>query len=432
MSSILHELELAFLRKHPDEATDHIELMNDDEALEFFETHPLDDVLPVWSRISPFMGVSVLPRLSQPYLKKLFSLLELRKSAALVENLSEDKKEYVFSSVNPSKKRQIESFLTYPEGSAGALMDTNIVYYHPDITVAETIARFKKSKRTGRRVIFISDSDNKLMGFVGIQELLFAEMKDKLQAHMQEVKAFVTELSSREEILDLLDAKRVSEIPVVDLNGLLVGIVRYDVIVSAAQEEASLDIQTMVGVSKDERALSPVWFAVQKRLPWLEINLVTAFMAAAVVGLFESTIAKYTALAVLLPVVAGQSGNTGAQALAVTMRGLALREISISQWPKVVFKEANVGFFNGVAVALTTSLGVFLWSHSWGLALIIGVSMVISMVLAGISGAAVPVVLTRVGLDPAQSSSIILTTITDIAGFFSFLGIASLLSSILD
>ena len=154
--------------------------------------------------------------------------------------------------------------------------------------------------------------------------------------------------------------------------------------------------------------------------------MITAFLAAAVVGLFESTITKYTALAVLLPVVAGQSGNTGAHALAVTMRGLALREIRIRQWPRVVFKEASTAFLNGLAVAATTALGLWVWSSSVGLAGVIGISMILSMVIAGVAGAAIPLLLTAARQDPAQSSSIVLTTVTDVAGFFSFLGIASL------
>jgi magnesium transporter len=170
---------------------------------------------------------------------------------------------------------------------------------------------------------------------------------------------------------------------------------------------------------------------VRKRLPWLQINLVTAFLAASVVGIFEETIARTTALAVLLPVVAGQSGNTGAQALAVTMRGLALREIRLRHWITVARKEVSVAFVNGIAVALTTSLGVYVWSRSAGIALVIGLSMVISMVAAGLSGAAIPMILTALKQDPAQSSSIVLTTVTDVVGFFSFLGIATMLAGML-
>ena len=164
-----------------------------------------------------------------------------------------------------------------------------------------------------------------------------------------------------------------------------------------------------------------------KRLPWLNINLLTAFLAAGVVGAFEDTIASVTALAVLLPVVAGQSGNTGAQALAVTMRGLALKEVNTTQWLKLAVKEAAVGAINGSAIAFVCAVAVIIWSQSLGLAAIIAISMIISMTIASVSGTIIPIILRRFGLDPAQSSSIILTTVTDIMGFMSFLGLATLL-----
>jgi magnesium transporter len=190
-------------------------------------------------------------------------------------------------------------------------------------------------------------------------------------------------------------------------------------------------MQAMFGAGRDERALSKVSFAIRKRLPWLEINLVTAFLAASVVGLFEGTIAKFTALAVFLPVVAGQSGNTGSQALAVTMRGLALREIRTRHWFRVSRKETLVGLLNGFVIALTTSLVVYIWMSSAGLAIIIGTAMVFSMVIAGLSGALIPIILQAFGQDPAQSSSIVLTTVTDVVGFMSFLGLATLLAGVL-
>jgi magnesium transporter len=170
---------------------------------------------------------------------------------------------------------------------------------------------------------------------------------------------------------------------------------------------------------------------VSKPPPWQHLNLAPAFIAASVVGLFAETIAKYTALAVLLPVVAGQSGNTGAQALGVTMRGLALREITLRHWLRVTIKEASVGLINGVAVALVTMAGVYIWSGSIGLCMVIGLAMVMAMVIAGVAGAIVPLLLSAVGQDPAQSSSIVLTTVTDIFGFFSFLGLATVFASML-
>jgi magnesium transporter len=221
-------------------------------------------------------------------------------------------------------------------------------------------------------------------------------------------------------------------LPVVDIEQRLVGTIQGQGLIDALREDLVTNMQTMVGVSKEERALSSSWFAVKKRLPWLQVNLLTAFLAAAVVGAFEGTIAKYTALAILLPIAAGQSGNTGAQALAVTMRGLTLREVTVKNWLRITLKELGAGLINGFATAITCGLGVYLWSKSVGLALIIALAMISSMAIAAVAGALVPLGLKRIGQDPALSSSIILTTITDIAGFMSFLGIATLLSGMLE
>lgn len=241
----------------------------------------------------------------------------------------------------------------------------------------------------------------------------------------------VMNMASREEVLDRVSAHKVSILPVVDAEFRVVGIIDQASLMRAAREEAASDIQSMVGVSREERALSPALFAVRRRLPWLNINLLTAFLAASVVGVFESTIAQFTVLAVLLPVVAGQSGNTGAQALAVVMRGLALREIRPRHASRVLVKEGVAGLLNGVAIAVVTCIGVYIWSGSAGLCLVIGMAMVISMLLAGLSGAAITLILSAMPQDPAQSGSIFLTTVTDIVGFFSFLGLATVFSRLL-
>jgi magnesium transporter len=271
------------------------------------------------------------------------------------------------------------------------------------------------------------DDGGSLVGRVDIQDLAIAAPETILERLAKPVQAAVLDVAPRQEVVQRIEQHRVSVLPVVNLHGRLLGVIHASALFAALQEETSLDIQTMVGAHKDERALSRVAFAVRKRLPWLQINLATAFLAAAVVGLFEDMIAKFTALAVLLPVVAGQSGNAGAQALAVTMRGLALREISVRQLPVVVLKEINVGLLNGIAVALVTALGVYAWSGSFGLVMVISVAMVVAMVVAGFSGALIPIALSRLGFDPAQSSTIVLTTVTDVVGFFSFLGTAVLL-----
>jgi magnesium transporter len=182
----------------------------------------------------------------------------------------------------------------------------------------------------------------------------------------------------------------------------------------------------MVGAGEDERALSPVSVVVRKRLPWLFVNLGTAFLASMVVGLFEGTIQKVTALAVLMPIVAGQGGNTGAQSLAVVMRGIALREILPGATGRLVRKEVFGALLNGLAVACATGLAVLLWDGRPGLMLVIALAMVVNMTAAGLFGAAIPLVLRALGRDPAQSASIFLTTVTDVVGFAAFLGFAVL------
>jgi magnesium transporter len=199
----------------------------------------------------------------------------------------------------------------------------------------------------------------------------------------------------------------------------------------AVQEEATSTLAQLGGASPDEKALSNPLFSVSKRIPWLSINLLTAFIASFVVGMFEGTIAKVTALAVLLPVVAGQSGNTGAQSMAVTMRGLALREIRPRHWLKIFFKEMRVGLLNGIAIAVLTGVAVFFWSKSIPLSLVIGTSMIISMIIASLAGGMIPIILTYFKKDPASSASVFLTTVTDVFGFLSFLGLATIFMKLL-
>jgi len=331
----------------------------------------------------------------------------------------------------PAKAKELEGLMVYPDDSAGAIMDPRFLTLHGYMTVRDALQRIRRHKPRFTRQLFVVDDQGRLEHMVEIQDMALSETGNTLVTLSKPVPAAVLITANREEVVAQFDSHKITDLPVVDVSGMLVGIIHHDAIVSAVKAESSADILTMVGANKDERAFSSPMFVVRKRLPWLQINLLTAFLAASVVGLFESTIAQFTALAVLLPVVAGQSGNTGAQALAVTMRGLALHEISTSHWRRVAMKEIGAGLVNGLAIALVTASGVLLWSSSFGLALVIGIAMVISMVAAGLSGVIIPIVLSSLGQDPAQSSSIILTTVTDITGFFTFLGIATLMTGML-
>jgi len=373
----------------------------------------------------------MLQQLPEAIVKQLLQYADPVHASRALVRLEEEERQRMMALVDSARQRELTSLVEYPEDSAGSLMDPRFLPLDESLTAREALHKIRKMKPKFTRQLFLINDEGLLLRMVEIHKLALADAEDTLAVLSQPILSMVTPTTTREEVVQELEQHRITDLPVVDIAGRLIGVIRYDALMEAVREETGVDMLTMVGASRDERALSPVGFVVSKRLPWLSINLLTAFLAASVVGLFEGTIAKFTALAVLLPVVAGQSGNTGAQALAVTMRGLALREIGTSQWLRVVRKEVGAGFINGVAIALMTSLGVFVWSASLGLALVIGVSMIIAMVSAAFSGVIIPIVLSRLGQDPAQSSSIILTTVTDVVGFFAFLGIATLLMNML-
>ena len=424
-------LQREFFSRYPLASIGPLEQMETADQLAIFERQPFTAMRPVWNRLSPDIARRLLRALPEPVVSETVRGLDPTRVANLLAGFEDHERERLLRLAGERIAREVREAMLYPPDCAGALMDTRARLFRERSTVAEVLARLRKDRRPGRSGFFVVDSDNHLLGWVEMQDLALAGPDDLVGDLVRPVEAVVQPMATREEVGEKLEEHRLSDLAVIDLDGRLVGVIRHATMVESEKARASVGIQTMVGVSKDERATSSVGFAVRKRLPWLQINLVTAFVAAAVVGLFESTIAQFTALAVLLPVVAGQSGNTGAQALAVTMRGLALREIRSAQWPRVVFKETNVGLWNGVVVALTTSVGVLIWSGSWGLGLIIATSMVLSMIIAGIAGAAIPIALTVLGQDPAQSSSIVLTTVTDVTGFFSFLGIATLMAGLI-
>ena len=425
------DLARLMLVEYADEAARLLELEKDADSAALLEHQPPDVSAAVIRCLTPDRAARVLSALGAEAFPAIVSSLDANRVASVLKRLDEAERERCLNALDPSLAEELRALGAYPNDTAGALMDPRVTSFRTDATVRDVVRRIRKFRNRRIQDIFLVDGEGKLVGAVSLQDVVMASSDTPLSDLVAGALVSVQGVSSREEVVETFEAHRVGSLPVTDFEGRLLGVLRQQEIVQAAQEKATASAVTMVGAGEDERALSSPWFAVRKRLPWLQVNLLTAFLAASVVGLFEDTIAKVTALAVLLPVVAGQSGNTGAQALAVTMRGLALREVRTRHWLRVATKEVVAGLANGCAVALTTSAAVYVWSRSAGLALVIGVSMVISMILAGLAGAAIPMILTALRQDPAQSSSIILTTVTDVAGFFSFLGIATLLSAML-
>jgi len=420
-----------FLLDYPHEAALSIETMAVDEVLAAVTSQPFYVLLPVWKRLVPRTGAKLLLEMPSDLVGQLLSELEPQDAIRLLSQMRPDQRESCMALLSESIQRELNEIMQYPENSAGRLMDTRIHAHHGSITAAQALDELRREQMKTQRSLFLVDQEGRLSAKVFLQDIAIADPQQTLASLSRPVTAVVQGTAPRDEVSELIEKHQLLDLPVVDMDGKMLGVITHSSLVQLSQEDTSSDVLAMVGASREERALSGALFAVKKRMPWLQINLLTAFMAAAVVGLFENTIASYTALAVLLPVVAGQSGNAGAQALAVTMRGLALREITVRHWLTVTFKEIRVGLVNGIGIAITCGLGVYVWSGSPGLVLIIVSSMILAMVAAGFAGAVVPVVLVRLGQDPAQASSIILTTVTDIAGFFSFLGIATLLGNLL-
>lgn len=420
-----------FLLDFPHETARLFEAMPADQAAALLSAQPPHAALRAWQALASDVAHEVLAKLPEPLALHLLAEAEPVATLSVLSQVEPGEREAWLSKLDKEVARELRDLLAYPDDCAARLMDTRVSPLRSGMSVADAIERLRLIKRSGLRELFVIDDEGRLAGRVEVQDLVLAARELPLADITRGVVAVVNELDPREDVVNILQQQPITALPVINVAGRFMGVIRQAELMAAVEEESSLDVLTMVGASPDERALSSPWFAVRKRLPWLQINLLTAFLAAAVVGLFESTIAQFTALAVLLPVVAGQSGNAGAQALAVTMRGLVLREISLRHWPKVLGKEAATGLINGLAVAATTGLAVYVWSRSLALVGVIVLAMVISMFAAGLAGALVPVLLRRFGQDPATASSIILTTVTDVVGFFSFLGIAALFAPLL-
>lgn len=428
----LHQkLHDAFFADHAEEAGQLLESLDPDDIVGLLESTPPRIVAELLSSMNPAVAADTLGRLQDEAGMQVLSALSPGDAANLLVRLKRKRQQALLHRLPPPLAKDIRLFMEYPAESVGSLMDVRAFALPEDLTVEEAVQQVRTRAPKDLHDIYIIDRRRHLVGLLSMRDLLLLDPDERLQSVMRRDLTYIHPMENRDQIVDLFAAQRFVTIPVVDLDERLLGVIKNEDIVKASQEDATADLQTMVGASRDERALSPVLFSVRKRLGWLQVNLVTAFLAALVVGIFEDTIARFTALAILLPVVAGQSGNTGAQSLAVVMRGLALRDIRPAQWLRVTVKEGGVALLNGIAVAATTSAAVFLWSHSFGLTMVIGISMVASMCIAGLSGAVIPIVLQSLNQDPAQSSSIILTTVTDIVGFFSFLGLATVFSHLL-
>jgi len=421
--ALVHE----YVRLFPSEAASRIERMAPEEIVPVFALVSPPELAEIVSRMDPDVVADCVADMDPDMIHTVFTRLEPVNGVAVFARMDRQDLRRALSCLPKHQATEYQALMSYPGESAGSLMDSRITMFREGSTVEEALAQLRAVKGRNILDLCVVDPENRLVGLVSVHRLVQADLGARLAELVTGESTRIPDMAPRDEVVELIEKNKITTLPVVNADGYLLGAIRHDTLFKAAQAEITEDLQTMFGAGREERAWSSVSFSVRKRLPWLEVNLLTAFLASFVVSLFEDTIAQITALAVFLPIVAGQSGNTGSQALAVAMRGISLREIRTGNWWRLMRKEAAIGFINGVAVAATTGLAVGIWTGIPGFGLVIGVSMVASMVIAGIAGAVIPILLNALGQDPAQSSSIILTTVTDVVGFMSFLGLATLM-----
>lgn len=414
------------------DAAHSLETLDPQEAAWVIKSLPKAAVIQVFQFMEARHAARVLEELPEELIGDLAEGLPVRRTGEIFLSLRDEAREKFLARLSAATMKKVQDFITYPENSAGRIMDPHFVAFYGNLKVKDVIQRLRTlHKKAPVNYVYVVNESHQLTGVLNMRDLLLSDPDVQVEKIMLRQVFCVNASMDREEVALVAAKKRYQAIPVVDLDDRILGIIKTDELIEYTQEEATEDIQKMFGAGGDEHALSPPGFAIRKRLPWLYVNLGTAFLAAYVVSLFESVIAKISLLAVFLPVVAGQGGNAGAQTLAIVIRGLALKEILPARARVILLKEFTVALVNGVSIALVTGLIAWLWNRNIALGLVIGAAMIVNMVAAGLAGALVPLLMKAAGWDPAQSSSIILTTITDVVGFASFLGFAMIFQNLL-
>lgn len=410
-----------------------LERMAEDEAVKVLLALPVSLAVRTIRHLQVSYAAALLKDADPQLFREIVSALDPQFAATIFMHLPQDARERLLENIPGKLKNQLRELLTYPENSVGRLMTTEFLSFHKDVTAQEAIEKIRllARKRLPASYAYVIDHEDHLIGVMNMRDLMLAPSEDPIEkimrANVFSLHAFV----DREEAANELSRRRYFAAPIVDGENHILGIIKAEQLIQGIQEEITEDLQRMFGAGADERAFSPIPFSLKKRLPWLHVNLASAFLAAAVVAMFEGLIAKLTILAVFLPVVAGQGGNAGAQSLAVVMRGLVMREIPPDKVLRLIIKEGKLGAITGAITGAVTAVTAWAWNGNPYLGLVIGMGMFFNLIFAGLSGAAIPILMKRMGLDPAQCSSIILTTVTDVMGFLGFLGLALLFQAYL-
>ena len=354
--------------------------------------------------------------------------LDIDDLADLVEDLPDTVIDEVLKSMDRENRERLEQVLSYPEDTAGRLMNPDVVTVRADVNVDVVLRylRLRGELPDHTDHLYVVSRRHQYLGRIALQALLTSEPNTPINRLIDDEQPAIDVHESEADVARQFSDHDWISAPVVDDGNILLGRITIDDVVDIIREQAEHQALGAAGLDEDEDLFSPVWRAMRRRLIWLSINLGTAVLAASVVGQFEGTIDKLVALAVLMPIVAGMGGNAGTQVLALMVRGLALGQVGASNIRTLLWKEARVALLNGVVLGAMLAIIVLLWFHNIALSAVIFVALTCNLLFAALAGVLVPVTLKRAGYDPALASSIFLTTVTDVMGFLTFLGLATL------
>jgi len=412
----LHEADVANL----------IENLNPDTRTKLIEIESFNVDPEIFIELNESIQSEVLQLLSIDSLIKIIKRLESDNAIKILENLTKDIKEKVLDKLPPKDKFLLQEGLSYPEDSAARIMQREFTAVPSDWTVGQTIDYLREDKDLPEEFleIFIVNNDFKPIGTVPSSRVLRTSRDLKMKSIMIEMPVLISVNMDKEEVGLTFENYNLVSAGVVNKENKLVGMITADDVVTVVQEEAEEDALRLAGVG-DEEITDSVMLKTKRRFNWLLLNLFTALLATWVISNFGASIEQMVALAFLMPIVASMGGNAGMQTLAVTIRAIATKELSKSNFNRVVGKEFLIGILNGIIFAVITAVIVQLWFKEINLSLLIGISMILNMIVAGLFGILVPVSLKKLNIDPALASSVFVTTITDVIGFLSFLGLGS-------
>ena len=412
----------------PADSADIIENLSTESRAKLIELEGFNLDPDIFIELNESIQTEIFLLLSIDSITALLKKLESDNALKILENLDKKKKETVLNRLPPKDRFLLEEGLSYPEDTAARIMQREFTAIPSNWSVGQTIDYLRENKDLPQEFleIFIVDNNFKPIGTVPSSKVLRTSRESKMNSIMNEMQVLIPVNMDKEEVGHIFENYNLVSAGVVDKDNKLVGMITGDDVFTVLKEEAEEDVLRLAGVG-DEEITDTVFQKTKRRFNWLLLNLLTALLATWVISKFGATIEQMVALAFLMPIVASMGGNAGMQTLAVTIRALATKELSSGNFGKVVTKEFVIGIFNGIIFAIITAIIVQLWFNELNLSILIAASMVLNMIVAGLFGILVPVSLKKFNIDPAIASSVFVTTITDVIGFLSFLGLGAYL-----